>query len=41
MTPKIRVIVRKRPLTRKELSKNETDVVDIKDGNTIIVKETK
>jgi hypothetical protein len=27
--PKIRVVVRKRPLTGKELKRNDTDIVDI------------
>ena len=39
--PKIRVIVRKRPLSKKELSKNDTDVVDIRNHRQVIVKELK
>ena len=38
---KITVVVRKRPLGKKELAKGETDVVDILDEATIIVKEVK
>ncbi len=38
--PKIRVIVRKRPINRKESQKGETDVIDNK-NNTVIVKELK
>ena len=39
--PKIRVIVRKRPLSRKELSKNDQDVVDIRNNRQVVVKELK
>ncbi len=38
--PKIRVIVRKRPINKKEATKGETDVIDNK-NNTVIVKELK
>jgi len=36
--PKIQVIVRKRPLTSKELSKNDKDIVDVI-GKKVVVKE--
>ena len=39
--PKIRVIVRKRPLGKKELSKNDQDVVDIRNNRQVVVKELK
>ncbi len=39
--PKIRVIVRKRPLNKKETAKNEMDIIDIRAGNTVVVKELK
>mmetsp|Transcript_20210 Transcript_20210/g.19151 ORF Transcript_20210/g.19151 Transcript_20210/m.19151 type:complete len:103 (-) Transcript_20210:1983-2291(-) len=39
--PKIRVVVRKRPLNSKELSKNDTDVLDILDEGSMILKEMK
>ena len=39
--PKIRVIIRKRPLSKKEQSKNEKDVIDIKENKKVIVKEQK
>ena len=39
--PKIRVIVRKRPLSRKELSKSDQDVVDIRNNRQVVVKELK
>ena len=39
--PKIRVIVRKRPLSRKELSKNDQDIVDIRNNRQVVVKELK
>ena len=37
--PKIQVIIRKRPLTKKELRKNDTDIAEVRDNNTIIIKE--
>ena len=39
--PKIRVIVRKRPLGKKEIAKNDTDVVDIRNNKKVVVKELK
>jgi hypothetical protein len=39
--PKIRVVVRKRPLTGKELKRNDTDVLDLVDSQSLIVKELK
>ena len=39
--PKIRVIVRKRPLSKKELSKNDQDVVEIRNNRQVVVKELK
>lgn len=38
--PKIRVVVRKRPLNKKELQKGEIDIIENK-HNTVIVKELK
>lgn len=38
---KITVAVRKRPLTRKELNSNETDVISVPDPNTVILREQK
>lgn len=38
--PKIRVCIRKRPLTNKEIKKKEKDIIDIQ-GETIMVKEQK
>lgn len=37
--PKIRVVIRKRPLGSKEIAKKDKDIVQIKDGNTVIVRE--
>ena len=37
-TPKIRVLVRKRPLNKKEVSRNETDIVTITKDQTVIVR---
>lgn len=39
--PKIRVAVRKRPLNKKEQSKSEMDIIEIRGGNQVIVKELK
>lgn len=39
--PKIRVAVRKRPLNKKEIQKNDIDIIESKDNNTCIVKELK
>ena len=39
--PKIQVLIRKRPLTRKEKKKENRDIIDIHDGRTVIVKENK
>ena len=35
--PKIRVIVRKRPLNKKEQEKNELDIIEIKEKKYLIV----
>jgi hypothetical protein len=39
--PKIRVVVRKRPLTSKELKKNDTDVLEVRGPQHLVVKELK
>ena len=39
--PKIRVIVRKRPLNKKEVSKGDNDVVEIRGKRQVVVKELK
>ena len=39
--PKIQVMIRKRPLTRKEKKKNEKDIIDVEQGCTVIVNEKK
>jgi len=38
--PKIRVIVRKRPINKREAQKKELDIIENK-NNTVIVKESK
>lgn len=38
--PKIRVVVRKRPMNKKEISKSDMDIIETK-TQTIIVKELK
>ena len=39
--PKIRVVVRKRPLTSKELKRADQDVLDMLSMESLIVKELK
>lgn len=39
--PKIRVVVRKRPLTSKENKKNDTDILEIRGSQNLVVKELK
>ena len=39
--PKIRVLVRKRPLNKKEIAKGENDIVSVDSLQTVIVKEQK
>jgi hypothetical protein len=39
--PKIRVVIRKRPLNSKEQKKNDQDVLELVDTATLIVKELK
>lgn len=39
--PKIQVIVRKRPLSAREIRKNHYDIIDVSSPQTLIVKEEK
>ncbi len=39
--PKIRVVVRKRPLSKKEALRNEVDIIEKRTPQEIIVKELK
>lgn len=39
--PKIRVVVRKRPRNRKELDKNDPDILRIENDQTLTVQELK
>ncbi len=39
--PRIRVVVRKRPLNKKELKKNEEDIMEVRNAQTLAVKEMK
>ena len=39
--PRIRVVVRKRPLGSKELKKNEEDILEVRNPQTLVVKELK
>lgn len=38
---KIRVVVRKRPISKKESSKNDTDILEPRGQDTVVVKELK
>lgn len=39
--PKIRVVVRKRPVSKKEKSKNDADILEKRGPQTVAVKEIK
>ena len=39
--PKIQVIVRKRPLTSREIRKNHYDIIEIQSSSELVVKEEK
>jgi hypothetical protein len=39
--PKIRVVVRKRPLTSKEVKKADTDILEVRSSAHLVVKELK
>jgi len=39
--PKICVVVRKRPLSKKEISKNDPDILEKRGDHTIVAKECK
>ena len=39
--PKILVAIRKRPLSKKETAKGETDIITVKSQDTVIVSEYK
>lgn len=41
IAPKIRVVVRKRPLTQKETQKKDCDIVKVTDPQCLIVEEVK
>lgn len=40
-TPKITVVIRKRPLGKKELARGDSDIVVVKDQATVILSEIK
>ena len=40
-TPKIRVVIRKRPINKKEHLKNDINIIDIRGPQTLVVRETK
>lgn len=39
VVPKIRVVIRKRPLGTRELTRKDQDIVRIEDGRRVIVHE--
>ena len=39
--PKICVVVRKRPLSKKEIAKNDVDILEQRNSQTIVAKEFK
>jgi|LauGreDrversion4_2_1035121.scaffolds.fasta_scaffold155156_1 hypothetical protein len=39
--PKIRVVVRKRPLTQKEIKKCDGDILEVRGAQNLVVKELK
>jgi hypothetical protein len=39
--PKIRVVVRKRPLTSKEVKKCDNDILEVRNTQHLVVKELK
>lgn len=39
--PRIRVVVRKRPLSKKEIQGNEADIVEVDSACSLVVKEVK
>lgn len=39
--PKIRVIVRKRPASKKEIQKGDIDIIETRSSQTLVVKELK
>jgi hypothetical protein len=40
-TPKIRVVVRKRPIFKKEVLRNDIDILEKRTDSTVVVKELK
>jgi kinesin family protein 2/24 len=40
-TPKIRVVIRKRPLNKKETARNDTDIINVISKDQMIVREEK
>ncbi len=40
-TPKIKVVIRKRPISKKELGKGDVDIIDLRGPQTVVVSEMK
>lgn len=39
--PKIRVVIRKRPVNKKELQRSDADIIDVRGTQTVVVREMK
>ena len=39
--PKISVVIRKRPVSKKEQTKNDLDIIEVRGAQTVAVRETK
>lgn len=39
--PKIKVVIRKRPISKKETAKANVDIIEVRSNQSVIVKETK
>jgi hypothetical protein len=39
--PKIRVVIRKRPANKKEITKGDIDIIETRNSTTMVVKELK
>lgn len=39
--PKINVVIRKRPLSKKECASNDVDICEVRNRNNVIIRELK
>ena len=40
-TPKIRVVIRKRPIGKKEVQRADIDIIDVRGPQTVVIREMK